>query len=388
MVSRRWLARKGYQRALTKGSRQLSEEIGMTGLKVLMQAATCAVLALIAFPALAADYPEPKAGDWVARDFRFHTGETMSELHLHYTTVGASTGQPVLILHGTSGTGAGLLTPEFAGELFGPGQPLDASKYYIILPDALGHGKSSKPSDGQRAKFAAYNYDDMIEAQYRLVSDGLGLHHLRLVLGFSMGGMNTWMWGVKYPDFMDALVPMASQPAAMSSRNWMMRRLVIDSIRNDPEWKGGNYTAQPSSARFSTVFNLIATNGGTLRYQKLAPTREAADKLLDSRLAAPFPLDANDLLYQMNASRDYDPTPGLERIKAAVLAINSADDERNPPETGITEREMKRIKNARLYVIPASEETSGHTTVLMAKFWKEQVREFLQTAPHGAPDSH
>jgi homoserine O-acetyltransferase/O-succinyltransferase len=367
--------------AIIKGNRVM-------GLKLLTRAAACAASLLIAFPAAAADYPAPKEADWVARDFRFHTGEVVPELRLHYTTVGAPTGQPVLILHGTSGTGPGLLTPDFAGELFGPGQPLDASKYYIILTDALGHGKSAKPSDGLRAKFPDYNYDDMVEAQYKLVSEGLGLHHVRLVLGFSMGGMNTWMWGVQHPDFMDAIVPMASQPSEMSSRNWMMRRLVIDSIRNDPEWKNGNYTVQPRSAQFSTVFNLIATNGGTQHYQKLAPTRAAADKLLNDRLAAPFALDTNDLLYQVNASRDYNPTPGLNRIKAVVLAINSADDERNPPETGITERAVKSLKNGRLYVVPASEDTTGHTTVLMAKLWKEQLRPLLETAPHGSQSNN
>ncbi len=341
-------------------------------------------LSVIPFTAVAADYPAPKEGDWVARDFRFHTGEIIPELRLHYTTVGEPSGQPVLVLHGTTGSGTGMLSPAFAGELFGPGQPLDASKYYVILPDAIGHGKSAKPSDGLRAKFPAYDYDDMVTAQYRLLSEGLGVRHLRLVLGYSMGGMNAWLWGVKYPDFMDVLVPMASQPSEMSSRNWMMRRLIIDSIRNDPDWNKGNYTVQPRSVRVASVFYGIATNGGTQAYQKLAPTREAADKLLNDRLAAPFTADANDFLYQWDASRDYNPAPGLERIEAALLAINSADDERNPPETGIMERELKRVKNARLFLIPGSEDTSGHSTVIMAKFWKQQVQELLQTAPRRA----
>jgi homoserine O-acetyltransferase len=338
-------------------------------------------LALFAHSAYAADWPAPKEGDWVARDFRFHTGEVMAELRLHYTTVGASSGIPVLILHGTTGSGSGLLSPGFAGELFGPGQPLDAGKYYIVMPDAIGHGKSAKPSDGLRAKFPAYNYDDMAAAQYRLVTEGLGLRHLRLVMGNSMGGMHTWIWGVTYPDFMDALVPTAAQPTEMSSRNWMMRRLITDSIRNDPEWNNGNYTTQPRSARVASVFFGISTNGGTLAYQKAAPTREAADKLLDARLAAPFPGDANDVLYQWESSRDYNPAPGLERIQAALLAINSADDERNPPETGIMIRELKRVKNGRLFLIPASDDTSGHGTVGRAKFWKQELQELLQTAP-------
>jgi len=288
--------------------------------KLLLAFSVAATLASVV-GAEAQNFPAPREGVWTARDFRFHTGEVMLELRLHYRTVGERSGEPILILHGTSGSGASLLSPAFADELFSPGQPLDANKYFIILPDAIGHGKSAKPSDGLRAKFPRYNYDDMVLAQYRLVTEGLGLRHLRMVLGFSMGGMNAWIWGAKYPDFMDTLVPMASQPVEVSSRNWMMRRLIIDSIRNDPEWNNGNYTTQPRSARFASVFYSLATNGGTLALQKMAPTREAADKVLDTRLAAPFPLDANDVLYMWDASRDYNPAPGLERIQAAVLAI-------------------------------------------------------------------
>jgi len=339
------------------------------------------VVSLMALSAAAQNYPTPKEGDWIARDFRFHTGEAMSELRLHFRTVGEPSGEPVLILHGTTGSGASMLSAAFAGELFGPGQPLDANKYFIILPDAIGHGKSSKPSDGMRAKFPRYNYDDMVAAQYKLVTDGLRIRHLRLVLGQSMGGMHTFIWGMTFPEFMDALVPMASQPTEMSSRNWMMRRLIIDAIRNDPDWDNGNYTTQPRAFRVANVFFGIATNGGTLAYQKLAPTRELADKLLDQRLAAPFTADANDFLYQWDSSRDYNPSPRLERIQATLLAINSADDERNPPQTGIMDRELKRVKDGRLYLIPASEETRGHSTTAMAKFWKQQVQELLLTAP-------
>ena len=357
--------------------------LGMKTQSLLRTVATT-VLSLIAFAAAAADYPAPKEGDWIARDFRFHTGEVMPELRLHYTTIGAPTGQPVLILHGTTGSGASMLTPAFAGELFGPGQPLDAGKYFIILPDALGAGKSSKPSDGLRTKFPRYNYDDMVAAQYGLVTEGLGIRHLRLVLGNSMGGMHTWMWGVNYPDVMDALVPLASQPTEMAGRNWMMRRLLIDTIRNDPAWNNGDYTTQPRSLQVANVFFGIATNGGSQAHHKAAPTREQADKLLDGRLAAPFRADANDFLYQWEASRDYNPAPGLERIKAALLAINSADDERNPPELGIMERELKRIRNARLYLIPGSEETRGHGTTGMARLWKQQLQELLETAPRRA----
>src|SRR6266436_3445915 len=305
-------------------------------------------VALFAFSAVAADYLAPKEADFVARDFRFHTGEVMPEIRLHYRTVGEPTGQPVLVLHGTAGSGANMLNPAFAGELFGASQPLDATKHFIILPDALGTGKSSKPSDGLRTKFPKYSYDDMVLAQYRLMTEGLGISHLRLVIGNSMGGMQTWLWGTTYPTFMDALVPMASQPTEMSSRNWMMRRMIIDAIRNDPDWHNGNYTKQPPALKAIMVFFGIATSGGTLAYQKLAPTREKADKFLNDRLAAPFAADANDLLYQWESSRDYNPAPGLERIKAALLAINSEDDERNPPETGLMQRELKRIKNARL----------------------------------------
>jgi len=325
----------------------------------------------------AADFPAPREADWTASDFRFHTGEVMPALRIHYTTVGSPSGEPVLVLHGTAGSGTGMLNPAFAGELFGPGQPLDATKYFVILPDALGAGKSTKPSDGLRAKFPRYNYDDMVLAQYRLVTEGLGIRHLRLVIGNSMGGMHAWLWGVRYPEFMDALVPMACQPTEMSGRNWMMRRMLIDAVRKDPDWKGGDYVAQPAALRIAAVFFGVATIGGSQAYYKAAPTREKADKLLDDRLAAPFTADANDYLYQWEASGDYNPAPGLDRIRASVLAINSADDERNPPELGIMERELPRIKGARLYLIPGSEETRGHGTTGMARFYKAQLADFL-----------
>jgi homoserine O-acetyltransferase len=337
--------------------------------------------ALLSVASAAAEFPAPKQGSWVARDFRFHTGEVMPDLKIAYTTVGDPKGEPVLMLHGTTGSAASMLTPAFGGELFGAGQPLDATRYFIIIPDAIGHGQSSKPSDGLRARFPRYNYDDMVSAHHRLLTEHLGIKHLRLVMGNSMGGMHAWIWGVTHPGFMDALVPMASQPTEMSSRNWMMRRLITDSIRNDPEWNGGNYTAQPKSAQFASVFYGIGTNGGDLAYQKAAPTREAADKLLDARLKAPFRADANDVLYQWDSSRDYNPSPQLERIEAALLAINAADDERNPPETGIMERELKRVKNGKLLLIPASESTAGHGTTAQAKFYLEPLRQLLLTAP-------
>jgi homoserine O-acetyltransferase len=232
-----------------------------------------------------------------------------------------------------------------------------------------------------RARFPRYGYDDMVEAQFRLLTEGLGIHHLRLLIGASMGGMHAWLWGVRHPDFMDGLVPMASLPAAMSGRNWMMRRMLIDAVREDPDWRGGDYEAQPRRIATANAFFGIATNGGTLALQKAAPTREAADALVDERLSAPFTQDANDFLYQWEASRDYDPGPGLERIRAPVLAINSADDERCPPETGILARALERFDNARLHLIPASEETSGHGTVADAKFWKRELEAFLRDLP-------
>lgn len=331
--------------------------------------------------AMAADYPAPKEADWTARDFKFHTGEVMPEVRLHYTTIGEPTGQPVLVLHGSGGSAKNMLTADFAGQLFGPGQPLDAAKYYIIIPDSIGHGKSSKPSDGLKAKFPQYDYADMVDAQYRLLTEDLGIRHVRLIIGNSMGGMHTWLWGEKYPGYMDALVPMASQPTAMASRNWMLRRMMLELIRNDPEYNNGNYTKQPRYLKLASVFFGIATAGGTLNYQKLAPTREKADKLVDARLAAPMNADANDFIWAWASSADYDAAPGLERIGASVLAINSADDERNPPESGLEEAALKRVRNGKLYLIPASDETRGHLTTGMAKFYAQQLQELLRTTP-------
>lgn len=347
-----------------------------------MRAIFVAVIALLSpVAAGAADYPAPKEGDWIAKDFKFHTGHVMPELKLHYTTVGDPSGQPVLVLHGTAGSALSMLTPAFAGELFGAGQALDASKYYIIIPDGIGHGKSSKPSDGMRTAFPKYNYDDMVDAQHRLITEGLGIKHLRLVIGNSMGGMHAWIWGSKYPDAMDALVPMAAQPTEMSARNWMMRRMMIETVRADPDYKGGNYTAQPGMMKYASVMFGIATAGGTLAYQSLAPTAAAADKNVDDRLKAPFTADANDFIYQWESSRDYNASAALEKIAASVLAINAADDERNPPETGLMDAAMKRIKQAKLLLIPASSETRGHLTTGAAKFYKKELQELLQTAP-------
>lgn len=346
-----------------------------------LRAALAAAFALTSFGAAAADYPAPKQGDWIARDFKFHTGEIMPELRLHYTTVGEPTGQPVLVLHGSGGDASRMLTAEFAGQLFGPGQPLDASKYYIIIPDGIGHGKSSKPSDGMKTAFPRYNYDDMVDAHYRLVTEGLGIKHLRLVIGNSMGGMHSWIWAVRYPQMMDAVVPMASQPTAMAARNWMLRRMMIETIRNDPDYNAGQYTAQPRMMKYAINAYGIATGGGTLGYQTLAPTSAKANQMVDERLAIAVTADANDFLYQWEASHDYDPSAGMEKIEAALLAINAADDERNPPETGVTDAAIKRIRNGKLYLIPASTETRGHLTTGNARFYARQLQELLQTAP-------
>jgi homoserine O-acetyltransferase len=344
-------------------------------------AAALGLLGSLPMGARAADYPSPHEADWTAREFKFHDGTVMPSLRLHYTTVGDPAGEPVLILHGTAGTGTGMLNPAFAGELFGPGQPLDARKYFIILPDTIGAGQSAKPSDGLRASFPRYDYNDLVLAQYRLLTEGLGVNHLRLVLGNSMGGMETWVWGVSHPGFMDALVPMASQPTAMAARNWMLRRMLIESIRQDPAYNHGDYTGQPPSLRTANVLFGLATNGGTLALQARAPTHQAADKVVDGLLALPAPADANDFIYQWDASFDYDPAPLLDRITARVLAINSADDERNPPETGVMAAALAHVKGGQLYLIPASAATAGHGTTGLAKFWAPQLAEFLQTVP-------
>jgi homoserine O-acetyltransferase/O-succinyltransferase len=330
--------------------------------------------------AQAADPPRPQQGDFVVKDFRFHTGEVLPELKLHYMTLGAPTGDPVLVLHGSSGSGQTMMAKSFAGELFGPGQSLDTAKYFIIIPDAIGSGKSSRPSNGLRTGFPKYNYDDTVAAQYRLLTEHLGVRHLKLVIGQSMGGMLTWIWGETYPDFMSVLVPLGSQPTAMAGRNWMLRRMMIETIRSDPAYDNGNYTEQPPSFRFAANFFSMATGGGTQALYHAAPTRAQADKIVEARLAARFAADANDYIYSYDASRDYDPSPDLEKIKARVLAINAADDERNPIELGILEREIKRIKNGRYYLIPASTETRGHGTSGEAKWWKHLLPDLLHEA--------
>ncbi len=333
----------------------------------------------------AADYPAPSEGDYTIRDFKFASGETLPELRLHYRTLGkpekdaqGKTTNAVLIMHGTTGSGAQFIRPEFAGDLFGKDQSLDATKFFIVLPDGIGHGKSSKPSDGMHAKFPRYGYIDMVEAQYRLLTDGLGVNHARLVMGTSMGGMHTWLWGELHPDFMDALMPLASLPTQISGRNRAWRRMIIDAIRNDPDWKGGDYAKQPSSLRTTTEM-LWFMSGNPLLRQKEAPTLAKTDEVLDKFVDDHMKTgDANDVLYALEASRDYDPGPSLEKIRAPLLAVNSADDLINPPELGILEREIKRVPHGRAVVIPLSDKTRGHGSHTIAALWKDELAKLLK----------
>jgi homoserine O-acetyltransferase len=332
-----------------------------------------------------ANLPAPHEGDYIARDFHFKSGETLPELRLHYTTFGKpardASGRvtnAVLILHGTGGTGHQFFQPQFAGELFGPGQLLDVSRYFIVLPDNIGHGKSSKPSDGLHAHFPQYDYDDMVAAQHEMLEKGLGVNHLRLVMGTSMGCMHSWVWGETYPDYMDALMPLACLPVQIAGRNRMWRKMTIDGIRQDPDWKNGEYTTQPRAAlQVVTDFLLIA---GTppLPTQISCPTRDAADKDLEEyRARLTRTLDANDFLYAVSSSRNYDPSPQLEKITAPVMFVNSADDFINPPELGIAEHEITRVKRGRFVLIPASAQTHGHSTHTWAVFWQQYLKELL-----------
>jgi len=332
----------------------------------------------------AADYPLPAEGDYSIRNFKFTSGEALPELRIHYRTLGTpqkdaqgKTTNAVLIMHGTTGNGGQFFRPEFAGELFGPSQPLDATKFFIVLPDGIGHGKSSKPSDGLHAKFPRYGYRDMVEAQYRLLTDGLGVNHARLVIGTSMGGMHTWLWGETYPEFMDALLPLASLPTQISGRNRAWRRIIIDAIRGDPAWNGGEYKTQPPSLRTAAEILWLMSSNPLLRQREapnLAKTDEVLDKFVVDIVKAD---DTNDVLYALEASRDYDPGPGLEKIRAPLLAINSADDQINPPEIGILEREIKRVPHGRALLIPLSEKTRGHGSHTIAALWKDDLVRLL-----------
>jgi len=353
-------------------------------------ATMCAVSASAQQSGEAQTWPAPQAGDYTVHDFHFQSGETLAEVRLHYTTLGkpvkdanGRTTNAVLILHGTGGTGTGLLRPIFAGVLFGPGQILDATKYFIILPDNIGHGKSSKPSDGMHARFPQYAYADMITLQHELIFKGLGVNHLRLILGTSMGCMHSWMWGETYPDAMDALMPLACQPVQIAGRNRIWRKMVIDGIRQDPDWKNGDYATEPRAAlQISADFLLIA-GSAPLHMQEDLPTRDAADKFLDDFMKrTTASLDANDLLYAVSASRDYDPSGKLETIQAPVMYINSGDDFINPPELGIAEKEIKRVKYGKFVLLPASEQTHGHGTHTWAAVWQQYLKELLDKSQH------
>jgi homoserine O-acetyltransferase len=332
------------------------------------------------------ELPEPpQEGDFVVRDFHFQSGETSAEVRLHYTTLGTPvkdaggrTTNAVLILHGTGGDGRGFLRPIFAGVLFGLGQPLDATKYFIILPDDIGHGKSSKPSDGMHAHFPQYEYADMVELQRELVEKGLGVNHLRLVMGTSMGCMHSWMWGETFADFMDALMPLACQPVAIAGRNRIWRKMVIDGIRQDPDWKNGDYTVEPRAGLQIGADFLLIAGSAPLHMQEDLPTREATDKYLDDFMKRSVAgLDANDLLYAVSASRNYDPSGKLGEIRAPVMFVNSADDFINPPELGIAEREIKKVPNGKFILLPVSEETHGHGTHTYAAVWQQYLKDLL-----------
>ncbi|HWX95059.1 MAG TPA: alpha/beta fold hydrolase [Terriglobales bacterium] len=335
-----------------------------------------------------ATWPTPQEGDYTVHNFHFLSGETLPEVRMHYRVLGkpvkdadGRTTNAVLILHGTGGTGQTFLRPIFAGVLFGPGQLLDAGKFYIIIPDNVGHGKSSKPSDGMHARFPQYDYADMIDLQHELVEKGLGVNHLRLVLGTSMGCMHSWMWGETYPDMIDALMPLACLPVEIAGRNRLWRKMVIDGIRQDPDWKNGDYTSEPRTALQISEDLLIIAGSASLHMQEDLPTRDAADKFLDDSLKrALATIDANDLLYAVSASRNYDPSSKLGKIQAPVMYINSADDFINPPELGIAEREIKKVKNGKFVLLPASLGTFGHGTHTHAAVWQGYLKELLEAS--------
>ena len=329
---------------------------------------------------------ETQEGDFTVRDFRFRSGETLKELRLHYTTLGepkrdanGKVMNAVMILHGTGGDGHQFLRPQFADVLFVPDGLLDPARYFIILPDNIGHGKSSKPSDGMHARFPQYDYDDMVAAQYALLTQGLGVNHLRLILGTSMGCMHSFVWGETYPDFMDALMPLACLPVQIAGRNRMWRKMAMDAIRNDPAWRRGEYKNEPLEGLRTAADLLVIAGSAPIPLQKTYATRDAADKYVEDRIKNKLPtLDANDLLYQVNASRNYDPSPKLDKITAQVMWVNSADDFINPPELGIAEREAKKLKHGRYVLIPASDETHGHGTHTWAAIWHSYLAQLLK----------
>jgi len=329
--------------------------------------------------------PQPTDGDFLVKDFKFETGETLPELKIHYVTLGqpkkdaaGRVTNAVLILHGTGGTHTQFLSRQFGGVLFGKGQLLDAEKYFIVIPDNLGHGASSKPSNGLHAKFPHYDYHDMVVLQYRLLTEKLGINHLRLVMGTSMGGMHSWMWSEMYPDFMDAAMPLASLPIEISGRNRFFRRMVIDPIRNDPDWQNGEYKTPPVRGLTTALYTLTMMTSSPLQMQKQMPSKAAADAAFDQRIKQQLgTTDANDMLYQFDSSRDYNPEPKLESIVTHLLAVNSADDQVNPPEIGVMEKEIKRVKNGRFILLPITDETRGHGTHTIASIWQKYLAELL-----------
>ena len=353
--------------------------------------AVIAVILLIAMPgnaqtAAPASKFTPLEGEYVLKDFYFPSGETLPELRMHYMTLGKPLGDAngrvtnaVLLLHGSGGSGRQFLQPQFADELFGQGQMLDVNRYYVIMVDNIGHGKSSKPSDGMRAHFPQYDYDDMVRAQYDLLTQGLEVNHLRLILGTSMGCMHSWVWGETYPEFMDALMPLACLPVELAGRNRLWRKMVIEGTKQDPDWRNGDYTTEPRAAVQIDADSLMIAGSAPVLMQKNLPTREQTDKYLDEnfkRITAT--LDANDFLYAVNASRNYSPSAKLRTITAPVMFVNSADDFTNPPELGIAQREIRKVKQGRFVLIPASDQTHGHATHTWAVFWQQYLQELLE----------
>jgi homoserine O-acetyltransferase len=327
----------------------------------------------------------PVAGDFQIKDFAFTSGEKLPELRIHYMTLGTPkrdaaghVTNAVIVLHGTTGSGQQFARTQFADELYGPGQPLDLTRYYVILPDDIGHGDSSKPSDGMHARFPRYGYHDMVEAEHALVADGLHVDRLRLVMGTSMGCMHAWLWAENWPDAMDAVMPLACLPTPIAGRNREWRKMVIDAIQHDPAWNGGEYTQEPRGALLDASHLLTLAGSAPLADQKRLATRDAADQAVEKaerEFVATH--DANDVLYAVDSSRDYDPSAGLEKITAHVLFVNSADDFINPPELGIAEQTIKRVKHGRFLLIPASEQTHGHGTHTWATFWKKDLQQLL-----------
>jgi homoserine O-acetyltransferase len=337
-------------------------------------------------------YPAPVEGDYTISNFSFASGETLPALRMHYTTIGrpltdaqGHTTNAVIIMHGTTGSGRNFLSEAFAGNLFAKGQLLDAEKYFIILPDAIGHGRSSKPSDGLHMRFPKYTYDDMVKADYQLVTQHLGIDHARLVMGTSMGGMHSWIWGYTYPGFMDALFPLASLPVEIAGRNRIQRKMAIDLIKMDPEWKGGEYIKQPVVGLTGAISSMIFMTSSPLQWQKSAPTRAQSETMLDNlrnRFLGTF--DANDFIYQFDASRDYNPAPYLEKIRAPLYAVNSADDQVNPPELGLMEKEIGKLKQGKYILLPISDKTSGHGTHSLPAIWSSWLEELLRISSQPA----